>query len=400
VLSLKINAIFGAMRRLRGYAGPSADEHNLQTYRHFLRVVLPILNPFDFEQMQTRTLSYVDSMRTHAGKYQYRYALSTVEPNIYCSTYACMIRSLYGDLNNLTACERKAWISYFDAHQSPTDGLFRDPVLSGSAFEAEDWWGARHLAVQVIACYAGLGSKPRHDFRFLEFLFEPHAVDKWLGSRDWKDHFDFVGNEIMNYGCLLQFSRDIHANRHAGNALSAMKKWLWDRACPESGMWVDNPFASPKRLSLAVQSAYHLYPLFFYDKEVPPYQEPAINCLLATQNELGGYGVGPASTACEDIDTIEPLYRFLGLTDYRAEEVRASLAQALPWVLSNMNEDGGFVFRRNSGFVYGHREMSSQPNESNLFATWFRTLSLAYLTRGLDLPNRYELIRCPGYTFV
>jgi len=375
------------------------NEYDLKTCRHFLRVILPLLTPFDFNEIRRCTLSFVAAMRSGGGEFHYRYAFSTSEPNIYCSTYACMIRSLYGDLDDISEKDRLGWLSYFDAHQSSEDGLFRDSLLAGPDFEAQDWWGARHLAVQVIACYVALGGKPGHDFHFLESLYEPHAVREWLESRDWQDRFADVGNEIMNYGCLLQYSRDIHSNRFAGEAVSAMRQWLVERAYPDSGLWVENPFATSKRLSLAVQGAYHHFPLFFYDREVPPYRESIIDCLLATQNELGGYGVAPESSACEDIDTIEPLVRFLAMTDYRKGEVRSSLARALPWVLCNMNEDGGFVFSRNRDFVYGHREMSSRRNESNLFATWFRSLSLAYLSRGLRLPNRYRLIRCPGYTF-
>jgi len=34
------------------------------------------------------------------------------------------------------------------------------------------------------------------------------------------------------------------------------------------------------------------------------------------------------------------------ITDYRKEDIRTALHKAIPWILTNMNEDGGFAFRR------------------------------------------------------
>lgn len=68
----------------------------------------------------------------------------------------------------------------------------------------------------------------------------------------------------------------------------------------------------------------------------------------------------------------------------------------IPYVLANMNPDGGFVFLRNEPLQYGHKEMYSGYNESNMFATWFRTLCLAYLTKYLKIDQKYNINRCPG----
>lgn len=95
--------------------------------------------------------------------------------------------------------------------------------------------------------------------------------------------------------------------------------------------------------------------------------------------------------------------RFLFVTDYRHDEVQAALMWALPWILTNMNEDGGFVFRRLEPFRYGHENMYSKSEESAMFPTWFRTLSLAYI--GKVLPNSmvgkfdWQILKCPGHQF-
>jgi hypothetical protein len=118
--------------------------------------------------------------------------------------------------------------------------------------------------------------------------------------------------------------------------------------------------------------------------------------LLSTQNVLGGFGVTLNSSACEDIDSIYPLIRFSSATNYRRDDIDLALKRAFPWVLANMNSDGGFVFRRNESFCYGHEEMYSGYNESSMFATWFRTLCLAYLINYLELSNQFKIQNIPG----
>jgi hypothetical protein len=91
------------------------------------------------------------------------------------------------------------------------------------------------------------------------------------------------------------------------------------------------------------------------------------------------------------------------MTDYRKEDICFALHKAIPWILTNMNEDGGFVFRRMGPFVYGHQLMSSKSDESAMFPTWFRTLSLAYIGKCLpdSMPGKFgwQFIRCPGLQF-
>ena len=117
----------------------------------------------------------------------------------------------------------------------------------------------------------------------------------------------------------------------------------------------------------------------------------------------GGFGYKLNSSACEDIDSIDPLVRLSLTTDYRKEDIHKALEKALNWVLANFNPDGGWVFRRGEGFRYEHDLMWAHNHQSSMFPTWFRSLSLAYISKVLvDHPvAKYEwkLIKCPGHQF-
>ncbi|MEI8352364.1 MAG: hypothetical protein WCG36_08630, partial [bacterium] len=239
----------------------------------------------------------------------------------------------------------------------------------------------------------------------------PDALVRWLEARDWGERVAWTGNEIMNVGVLLQYARDFQNDTRAGRAVVVLLEWLsTHHVNPATGVWGDVAVAEPIWRSHAVQAAYHWWPLFFYDGVPIPHIERAIDTVLATLNPLGGFGCGvhnPAepfmSSACEDIDSIDPLCRMMQLADYRHADIEAALVKAADWVLTNQMPDGGFVFIRNAPFEYGHSELRGERNSGAMFPTWFRLLSLALI--GKAVPNHslgqvpWRFLRCPGMQF-
>jgi len=113
---------------------------------------------------------------------------------------------------------------------------------------------------------------------------------------------------------------------------------------------------------------------------------------------------GPGSSACEDIDSIDPLARMMSLFSYRKNEIQNALRSAVPHVLDRQNDDGGFVWIKGGDkFEYGHPLLASGKGVSAMFPTWFRTLSLAYLGKALpdSVAGQFDWNFCstPGYQF-
>ena len=267
----------------------------------------------------------------------YRYSAGCRQATLYSSCYAAMARHLLGDLDRLTSAERTDWIAYLNSCQDD-DGLFRDPVIFGQGWYAGDplWCGRPHLTCHVIAALACLGGVAARSLSWLDHWRGADAMVHWLATRDWGEKVGWTGNEIMNVGVLLQYVRDFQNDAYAGKAVGVLLNWLsTHHVNPETGVWGAVNVAEPLWRSHAVQAAYHWWPLFFYDGVPPPHLERAIDTVLATQNPAGGFGWGvhnPAepflSSACEDIDSIDPLCRMGWLTDYRRAEIEAALAKA------------------------------------------------------------------------
>jgi hypothetical protein len=202
----------------------------------------------------------------------------------------------------------------------------------------------------------------------------------------------------MNLGCLLQYQRDFFNDGTAGKALETLIVELEKRINRKYGSWGYGDDEDIAFLSRTQQFAYHLYALWLYDQRPIKYAEKLIDLTLRTQTKLGGFGWRLNSSACEDIDAVFMLVKLSELTDYRRDDICQALQKAFVWILANQNPDGGFVFSRNEPFVYGHELLSSQKNESHLFATWFRSLSIAYLADYFQIAV-FNIGRCPGMQF-
>ncbi len=326
------------------------------------------------------------------GPGRYRYSLTVSEPTLYSSCYAVLTRDLYGDLATLTETERQEWLAYLNTHQDP-DGLYRDPVIFDQGWYAGDPFhcGRPHLTCHVIQALTCLGGVAPRPFALAEEYASLATLAHWLQARDWGARVAWTGNEIMNLGNLLQYSRDYHHDDRAGRAVSFLLDWLEaNHLDPATGVWGSLDLSDPLQRSHAVQAAYHWWPLFAYDRRPFPCAERALDTVLATQNPRGGFGWGVHnpeepfnSSACEDIDSLDPLARLSLQTQYRREEIYGALRRAREWVLENRMPDGGFVFMRGKPFEYGHPALRSEAGQGAMFPTWFRTLSLAILETAL-----------------
>ena len=75
----------------------------------------------------------------------------------------------------------------------------------------------------------------------------------------------------------------------------------------------------------------------------------------------------------------------------------------MPWVLSNRNPDGGFVFARDLYWPSLPVMDTGGPNRSEMDSPWFRTLCLAIMGQVLldTLMGRvpWRFCDCPGFSF-
>ncbi len=352
-----------------------------------------------YRQVQEKTLAFVQLLRSPSNAWgPFSYHLGG-PPLLYASCYAALTMHLCGSLQRLDSAARTGWAEYIRSFQG-TDGLFRDPTIDCPLAETCDWWGWRHLTLHALMALSALGARAEHDFALLNSFRESGAISRWLESRNWVVDTCGVSNEVQNIGTLMQYARDQLGQPEWEAVLTELYQWLDEHQDPQSGLWGPR-FDSAKDLSLGIQSAYHFWMLYFYDRRPVRHAEAALASCLRSQTTCGGFGFTVNTSACEDIDSIDPIARLKPTGEQPA--VRQAALHSLPWVLAHQNEDGGWVFRRHEKFAYGHPLMTSAPDQSAMFPTWFRLLSLAYLA--CILPDHpvarleWRFLESPGHQF-
>lgn len=357
------------------------------------------IKSFRYCEFQEKILAFLDDHRKHDSRFEYYYSKASTETSLYASVYALMTLSMLGKLADVPNGTRRSWADYFDSYQDH-NGLFIDPSVYNEIYDNSDWWGARHLTLHMISGYTALGYKPSKPFSFLS-EFSTRQISSWLNSIEWHKRSlgdSDVDNKIMNVGCLLQYQREQWQDENAADSINTMKSILFEKINPQTGMWGNFDVDDPRQRSRLVQFAYHLFPLFFYDRFYFFNWDQIVKTVLKTQNNLGGFGVAINSSACEDIDSIDILIRaFPFVSQSMKRRINKALNLAFKWVTSNMVDDGGFVFRLNESFVYGSPQTMSLVNQGAMLPTWFRTLSLMYMARHLGIVESFNLTRCPGY---
>jgi hypothetical protein len=360
-----------------------------------------VLSSFNINSFKIVVREFITTHKV-SDDFEFLYSSSCKKPTLYASAYACLTNSIIGDLEMYSIEEKNRWLLYFDKFQSSEDGLFYDPIIDSPTYRNSDWWGARHLTLHMIHAYNCLGRKTKYPLFFLRPYYDFVFIRNWLDNFNWSGNIgmhDDIDNMIMNIGCLLQYQRDTWGDKQAELAVLFLQEYLSKKINPKTGMWGFGYDLNNKRQrSRIVQFAYHIYPIFLYDKISIPYFDQAVPFVLKTQNIFGGFGVNLNSSACEDIDSIDILIRTSYLFPQHQKVFYSVLKKAFKWVLLNQVKDGGFVFRLEEEFVYGHQEMSSKKNMGALFPTWFRVLSIAYMTRYFKIEG-LKFTTGPGYEF-
>lgn len=358
-----------------------------------------------FESLMQSVLSFLEERRLGNDPWEYGYSASSPHSSLYTTTYVVMLRSMFlGPGAGYSAAELSKLKEYFLHFQDPETGYFIDPSLEDgeyiSSYNGNDqWWGYGHLLCQILPCLMIVGATPRYPLSFLKRMYQESEQNKFLTGLDFGTGIEYTGNIVMNYGVALQYDAVVGNNALSRCGLERLLDFL-QKTANSTGVW-GNIDDTPINKSKKVQAAFHFWPLFFFSKKLPPIPDGLIDFVISTQNYLGGYGAeAVCSSACEDIDSIEPLRRFYDFADMHSKvKIRESLKRSIPWILANQNEDGGFVFTMNGKLHYGHAKLSSLENESAMFPTWFRVLSIAHALYVLENNKQFYFCNCPGFLF-
>ena len=350
------------------------------------------LKNFDYnifsEELKKYTLELGSDF--HSG---FKFTSNSKITDLYSTTYVVILLGLLGHIDKL---DKDKILKYLNTFQSK-DGFFRDSQLNSNLSEIAHHWGWHHLIPHIIIAYDYLNEKPKYDFINVIGIFNKQSISSWLSKLDWTEKYLYTSNILMNIGVALQYSRDHFQNRKAVSLINEMKKWLIENIFNNDYFIEKITNNNSKEIrSTVIKTLYHIIPIFYFDDELDllPTESILLNT-IRTQNKSGSFGLSEYGDACEDIDSIY----LITLLD-KEKKYKNIVIKFFNYVFLNQNIDNGFVFKRNLDFQYADQKiLSSGVNESNLFATWFRTLSVAFACEYLEVPHFFKFTRVPGYQY-
>lgn len=257
-----------------------------------------------------------------------------------------------------------------------------------------------------------IGKLPKYPFYFLEELKQKDKLMNWFNGQNFND-FWYTSNKIMFLLYFLTYETE-RLNICNDQIIDLIFDILDSKQDTHTGFWGTNLGAT---LENGMFGASHIYLYYdFYERKIN-YKDKIIDCTINLQNTNGLYG-SKYGGACEDYDAIE-IFSILGKSsDYKKELVKNTLKGLHEIIDKKQNSDGGFSYyidnrsiiekinnkisRNEPCYLYsGWNKMKANCFNSDMWATYFRVLSLAKIEKfmGNDNKERYRFYPLPGWGY-
>lgn len=308
---------------------------------------------------------------------------------LYSSCFAAMTLHYLGELERCSEKDKQLWADYINSWQSE-EGIYVGPELSKDEITSvnHNWQVVTtHLTAHVLPALDVLGAQPKHKLHFAKKYTVPETLHQWLNARDWAKVW-LEGNNLLFVGQFLIHMRDIEADEKAATAVKLYLDWLNTQIDPNTGVWGTNGYCDKYS---AVYGAYHQLLVYFFEEEDLKYHEKLVDTVLSCQAIDGSFGKYYKGGACEDIDAVDILVNSYKRYKYKKPEIRKALRRVLPYIFKNLTKDGGFVFRQDEPFIHMSIPRTKVPaNKAHLFATWFRSHTIALIAEILTDEHSIE----------
>lgn len=336
-------------------------------------------------------LEFIDSCKIPNSNVKYA-SIPYGTETLYGSCFALMTLHYLNQLNRLSDKIKCEWMEYLNSFQDKSTGLFIGPELDPAELSSprHDFNHiSMHLTATVLPAMSLLEGKAKYPLHFAYEYLDQRFLSDWLDRRDWSAAW-LEGNNILFIGEFLIYLRDREKLPEANESLSLIFSWLNDQIDPQTGLWGSNGFCGK---DVALYGGYHQLLLYYHENKPNPYYQKLVDTALALQHPDGGFRLKGGGGACEDVDAIDILVNMYKQHNYKHRAIRNALRRAYKHLQRMQNNDGGYVYRPNEGFIHmGIKQTKAHKNQSNLFSTWFRVHTIALISEILPYTSGSETL--------
>lgn len=330
---------------------------------------------------------------------------------------SCFAIQLCFLLNRLNLFERKLLADRI-REQQQADGTFVDlqftrNQLKGRQSDQYLRWQFTFFALTALDM---LNEPSNEKNLFLRDFQDPTFAEAWFLQQDFDD-FWYGSNIMMFLLFFLAYEKDKESTSSYDESIERIFACLDRFQDQATGFWGKRLRVDPAN---GMYGAAHIYLFYEYFKKQYMYVPEIVKSTLILQHKNGLYG-GCEGGACEDYDGVEILCRARTRTSAANEEINASLLNTYAILLHRQGTDGSFSYRipsmspgmvlrrivdRLSGrLIYrfsGWDKMACSPFVPDIWATFFRFLTIAQIETALDLPRSYDYrsYRLPAWGYL
>jgi len=333
--------------------------------------------------------------------------------NLYSTCFGVMCLDLINELDHFQDTEKV--VKYIRSYQDRKTGYFIDKstVPEDNATHNQEYIYLQLTDFAQLALSA-LNKKAQYKYSFLNEYKNIHNLEKWFYGLNWTNPW-LVSNLIMFVlNCLIY--EDEYENKKYVDCIIHL---LNETQNPKTGYW---DLGNKVTLHNQMAGAYHFIFFYTYLDIEPNYVEKIVDSTVAIQNHDGLFNYEGGGGSCDDLDAIDLLCRATFYSDYNISQIKKSLQVAYKSLLSNQNEDGGFCWAKRNNLTVndfidvinikklrnkydlisngkskakkilcnitknetywkysGLESMKLKTSESDLFSTWFRLTSIAFI---------------------
>lgn len=325
------------------------------------------------------------------------------DATIYSSIFALFIFDLFGLTATWDAQIGSRWIDYINSFQDTDTGYFIPPGYKGDL----DSKAVHQLTAFSLSALRIVKGEPKHILRFIERWRNRADVKSYLCSKGVLTGAPMSGNFAMFLAIFLTWEYE-----RTGRKGDLIDTWFelhdaWQNS--ETGFWGKQDKYFPFQ---GFQNGFHQLVIYNYYHMPVKYQEKIVDAVLGLQDVEGRFAPYAGGSGCYDFDAADILINCGVRTGYRTEEAAAALHTLRKAILDSRNADGGFCesarirSRYSAIFLDTLRNFCSSPvpvhrfcttlrssfnrrinnhwtkigrkwNQSNIWDTWFRCLTVA-----------------------
>ncbi len=370
-----------------------------------------------YDPIKTKVLNWLETLKVPGNGCRYRFSAFT-DDTIFCTCFALFILDLFKEVEQFTFAYRQKWISYIESFQNEQHGYFEPKEYYHKDKERNRY----QLTCFCLSALGILDAEPKFPLRFIEQWKTPDDVKRYLYERECHKGRAGSGNKAMFLVIFLTYEYERTKESHLLDKINAWFEFH-DKTQNQSGFWGSD---LKSHFFHGLQNGFHQLLVYFYWNRPITKLNRIVDVALKIQDRNGLFSPIYGGWPCYDYDAIHILVNAHNMLDDRRKEIAASLEKAFYAINENQNEDGGFcqskrnprgamnliedlpfymfgnnpcvwyqrlqksisvTIRRKDPITTGWTKNGRMLDESNLWDTWFRCLSLAEIINTVVLKD-------------